>query len=82
MPTNSAPESIKPYTGHPDAGVGAAALVAFLVALAYAQGGVFRPLATLIILAVLITPPGGGTESVLSGLLKYLNALTSGVHYG
>jgi hypothetical protein len=60
-----------------DPGISAAALVAFLVALMYTEGGIFRPLATIIIIAVLITPPKGGQESVLSGLLKFLNEVIS-----
>jgi hypothetical protein len=73
MPINSAPS---------DPGPAAAALVALIVAVMYAEGGLFRPLATIIILAVLITPPGGGKDSVISGLLKFLNDTIAGAYKG
>lgn len=56
-----------------DYGPGAAALVALIIAVLYAEGGPYRAVASLIILAVLITPIGG--KSLLVGLLDTLDTL-------
>jgi hypothetical protein len=58
---------------------GAAALVALIVGILYAEGGVYRIYASLIILAILITPvsTGVGTEkkSLLLALLETLDGI-------
>lgn len=54
-----------------DYGPGAALTVAVLIGIMYEQGGALRLLASLIILAVLITPVNG--KSLLVQLLDYLN---------
>jgi Na+/H+ antiporter NhaC len=56
--------------------------VAVIVAVMYAQGGVFQTIAALIILAVLITPVNN-QPSLLEGGLKYLDMLlTQGIQSG
>jgi len=60
-----------------DYGPGAALGIAFIVAVLYAEGGVFRTVASLILLAVLITP-ANGMPSILQGLLTYLGELLRG----
>jgi len=47
---------------------------AIIVAAAYTQGGIFTAAASLIILAVLITPTGG-QPALLEGLVKELGVL-------
>jgi Na+/H+ antiporter NhaC len=60
----------------------AALTVAIVVAVAYTQGGVFTAAASLILLAVLITPVRG-QPSLLQGGLQYLgNILAKGIQSG
>ena len=61
-----------------DYGPGAAGLVALIIAVLYAEGGPYRTIASLIILAVLITPVNG--KSLLVGILETLDqTLKSGL---
>lgn len=65
-----------------DPGPISALVVALIVAGLYSQGGVFQAFAALILLAVLLTPVEG-QDSLLAGMLKYLNTLlTEGIQAG
>jgi hypothetical protein len=59
-----------------DYGPGAALAVAIIVAILYEQGGGFQYVASLIILAVLITPING--KSLVVDLLEFLNSQLKG----
>lgn len=67
---------------HRDPGPASALVVALIVAALYSQGGAAQIFASLILLAVLITPVNG-QDSLLAALLKYLGQLlTEGIQSG
>ena len=65
-----------------DPGPVSALVVALIIAVMYSQGGIWQVLASLILLSVLITPVQG-SDSLLTGMLKYLGELlTKGIQSG